>query len=171
MLGGVDSYDPDFTENTVYECGDGRLVMLFRTDHGIGRAESTDGGETWSDPRPFVLPGPGSRFFVTRFPSGALLVVTHHRFTGRNNLTALLSDDDGETFPYSLLLDGRDQVSYPSGNVTKEGRAVIAYDRERVGAREILLASFTEEDLRRGEFGEGSFTAKVVSKGGEKEGV
>ncbi|MBQ4051456.1 MAG: exo-alpha-sialidase [Oscillospiraceae bacterium] len=171
FVGGVHTPVPDFTENTVFEKENGTLVMLFRTKRhagGINVSESADGGSTWSEAKPFVLDGPASRFMVSRFPSGALVMITHYHFDGRNNLTALLSDDDGRTFPHSLLLDERSDVSYPSGNITKDGRAIVAYDRERTGAREVMLASFTEEDIRNGAFGEGSYTKKIVAVGGEK---
>ena len=173
-VGGVITPVPDFTENTVFEKADGTLVMLFRTEEyagGINISESKDGGKTWSDAKPFVLPGPSSRFMVSRFPSGALLIVTHYNFRGRNNLTALLSDDDGETWTCPLLLDERNSVSYPSGNISPDGRVTLAYDRERTDAREILLASFTEEDMRNGSFGKNSFTKKLVCKGGTDIGV
>ena len=173
-LGGIKPPVPEFNENTLYEAKDGEWVMLYRTTSaagGIQMTRSIDGGKSWSDPTDFTLKGPSARFMVTRFPSGALLVVNHHGFTKRNNLTALLSYDDGATFPYTLLLDERDQVSYPSGNVGEDGRVTLAYDRERTGAREILLASFTEEDVRRGSLGDGSFTKKIVSVGGKKGGV
>ena len=173
-VGGVKVPAPNFIENTVFEKEDDKLVRLFRTNPelgGINISESLDGGKTWSDPTPFVLSGPSSRFMVTRLPSGALLVVTHYNYQGRNNLTALISDDDGKTFTSRLLVDERKDVSYPSGNVTKDGRVVLAYDRERTGAREILLASFTEEDVRNGCFGKNSFTKKIVSVGGREGGV
>lgn len=171
FVGGVKTPIPDFTENTVFEKQDGSLVMLFRTHPDVGGINSSiskDGGKTWSEPTPFTLSGPSSRFMVSRFPSGALLVINHHNFTGRNNLTALLSYDDGQTFPYSLLLDERKHVSYPSGNITKDGRVIVAYDRERTSEREILIASFTEDDIKNGAFGKGSYSKKIVSIGGEK---
>lgn len=173
-VGGVEAPVPDFTENTVFEKADGTLVMLFRTEEyagGINISQSKDGGKNWSKPENFVLSGPSSRFMVSRFPSGTLLVVNHYKFNRRNNLTALISDDDGKTFTHSLLLDERDHVSYPSGNITKDGRVILAYDRERTEAKEILLASFTEEDIRNGSFGENSYTKKLVSKGGKKGGI
>ena len=170
-LGGVVDDTPSFSENTVYEKKDGTLRMLFRTDPksgGIKFADSVDGGRTWSDAEPFVLEGPSARFMAAVLPSGNLLLVTHYNFEGRNNLTALLSEDEGESFPYALLLDERKDVSYPSGNVDADGRVTLAYDREREHAREIMLASFTEEDIRRGSFGDGSYTKKIVAKGGAR---
>ena len=174
FLGGVEVPVPNYIENTVFERKDNSLVMLFRTNEelgGINMSQSFDGGKSWTTPIPFVLSGPSSRFMVTRFPTGTLLVVTHYNYQDRNNLTALISDDDGKTFTHSLLLDSRSSVSYPSGNVTKDGRIILAYDRERTGAREILLASFTEQDVRNGYFGENSYTQKIVSIGGKKGGV
>ena len=40
-------------------------------------------------------------------------MINHKDFTGRNNLTAFLSEDGGKTWPYTLLLDARSGVSYP----------------------------------------------------------
>ncbi len=165
-LGGTFDPQPSFTENAVYEKADGSFVMLFRSETGLARAFSQDEGVTWTEKMPFVFPGQSARFMVSRLPSGALLLVTHYDFTGRNNLMAMLSYDDGETFPYKLMLDERDDVSYPSGNVSADGRVTLAYDRERVGAREILLASFCGEDIRKGSYGKNSFTGKLILKGG-----
>ena len=145
--------------------------MLFRTVDGIKRAYSKDGGRTWTTPEAFVLPHPSARFMVSRFPSGTLFMVMHYQFQGRSHLTALLSEDEGETFTHPLLLDERSDVSYPSGNVLPNGRVILAYDRERYHAKEIMLASFTEKDLRGGTFGEGSYTKKIVSVGGKTGGV
>ena len=83
----------------------------------------------------------------------------------------MLSEDEGKTWKYKLLLDERNDISYPSGNIGLDGRVTLAYDRERTGAREILLASFTEKDIVSGSFGEGSFTKKIVAKGGTDIGV
>ena len=170
-LGGTRDEQPDFTENAVFEKKDGTLVMLHRSQLGICRAYSYDGGYTWTGTKKMPFDHPTARFFVSRFPSGALLLVCHYGQKKRSHLSACLSYDDGESFPYRLLLDERMEISYPSGNITKDGRAIIAYDRERTGAREILLASFTEEDVRNGVFGDGSFTKKIVAKGGTDIGV
>ena len=63
--------------------------------------------------------------------------------------TALLSLDDGKTWPYRLLLDERDDISYPDGYQDAGGVIHIVHDRGRTGCREILLSSFTVEDIRR----------------------
>jgi hypothetical protein len=151
LLGQADVPGRVFDEHMIVERSDSSLWMLVRTDYGIGESISTDRGCTWSPGRDSGLGGPCSRFFIRRLQSGALLLVNHLNFTGRNNLTALLSDDDGRTWPHRLLLDGRSDVSYPDGCQAPDGTIHVIYDRERHGAKEVLLATFTEEDIRNGE--------------------
>lgn len=70
---------------------------------------------------------------------------------GRSHLTALLSEDDGKTWPYTLLLDERNEVSYPDAKEAADGYIYVTYDWERVTQREILMARFTEEDILKGQ--------------------
>lgn len=149
LRGGADVHDRSFDEHMVIERRDGTLWMLVRTKHGIGEAVSTDRGVTWQANQHTVFPGPDARFFIRRLASGRLLLVNHVNFTGRNNLTAMLSDDDGLSWYGHLLLDERNDVSYPDGIQAADGRIFVIYDRERYHAREILLAIFTEEDIRQ----------------------
>lgn len=168
-----------FDEHMVYEQKNGVLKMLVRTTYGIGAAYSYDRGKNWSAGENSGLGGPCSRFYIGRLKSGLLLLINHHNFKGRNNLTAFLSDDDGKTFPHMLLLDGRSQVSYPDAVEGDDGFLYITYDRERgcfkenlaavyADAREILTCKITEEDILAGKLvTEGSFLQNVVSKLGE----
>lgn len=149
-LGTADVPNRHFDEHMIVERRDGSLWMLVRAFYGIGESESTDGGRTWSPGRQSPLGGPSSRFFIRRLQSGRLLLVNHYEFRGRSHLTALLSDDDGRTWPARLLLDPRPDVSYPDGAQGADGRIYVIYDRERAKAREILLAVFTEEDILAG---------------------
>jgi len=160
-LGGVDGKGRHFDEHAVIERLDGSLQIFIRTQYGIGTGFSYDGGVTWTEGVDSGLGGPNSRFFIRRLRSGRLLLVNHYNFRGRNNLTAMLSEDDGKTWPHKLLLDGRDNVSYPDGVEADDGYIYITYDRERgsykerakdalASAREILLARFTEDDVIRG---------------------
>lgn len=151
LLGRADVPERVFDEHMVVERRDGSLWMLVRTIYGIGESVSTDRGKTWSPGKDSGLGGPCSRFFIRRLQSGRLLLVNHYEFTGRNNLTALLSDDDGATWPHKLLLDDRNDVSYPDGFQAPDGTVHIIYDRERYGAKEILMASFREEDVVAGQ--------------------
>lgn len=175
-LGMANVRNRSYDEHMVYEQQNGVLKMLIRTTYGIGAAHSYDRGKNWSKGENSGLGGPRSRFYIGRLKSGRLLLVNHYKFSGRNNMTALLSEDDGKTWPYSLLLDERDQVSYPDAMEAEDGFIYIVYDRERgcfkeslveacADAREILTCKITEADILAGKLvTEGSFLQNVVSK-------
>jgi BNR repeat-like domain len=150
LRGQADVPNRQFDEHMIVERHDGSLWMLVRTITGIGEAVSLDGGKSWTSSRGNVLEGPCSRFFIRRLRSGRLLLVNHYRFQERNNLTAMLSEDEGRTWYGHLVLDERPAVSYPDGIETSDGVSYIAYDRERSQAKEILLATFTEADVEAG---------------------
>ena len=83
------------------------------------------------------------------------------------NLTAFLSEDEGRTWPYRLMLDERNEVSYPEAIQDEAGRIYVCYDRSRTGEKEILMATFTEEDILQGAFlSPESDQRRIISKGG-----
>lgn len=94
-------------------------------------------------------------------------------------INAFLSEDDGETFPYSLLLDERKGVSYPDAQFCEDGFIRITYDRlrgcfksslEEVYSfpREILRGKITEADILAGRLvTEESELKKVICKLGK----
>lgn len=161
-LGGADVKDRSYDEHMILELADGRLAMFVRTYYGIGVSYSFDSGRTWTEGMDSGLAGPSSRFFIRRLPSGRILLVYHDNTKERINMTAYLSEDEGKTWPYHLLLDERMKVAYPDATVTEDGYIYITYDRERGDslksldevyskAREILYARITEEDIMAGE--------------------
>lgn len=160
--GGADVPDRAFDEHMVIERQDGSLWMLVRAKYGIGESVSTDRGVTWTPGKPSAIAGPNSRFFARRLRSGRLLLVNHYQFTGRSHLTALLSEDDGQTWIEGLLLDERSNVSYPDGVETEDGRIYVIYDRERHGDREILMAVFQEQDILEGQCVSGEARLKQI---------
>lgn len=167
--GGADVPNRQFDEHMIVEKRDGTLWMLVRCYDGIGEAFSTDGGHTWSQERKSHIEGPCSRFHIRRLKSGRLLLINHHGYgeslsreeieaqgnvkvwKGRSHLTALLSEDDGATWPYTLLLDERDDVSYPDATEGEDGRLYVIYDWQRMTERKIYMARFTERDILLGE--------------------
>ena len=181
-LGKADVLNRHFDEHMVVELRDGRLMMLVRTRYGIGASYSDDGGKTWTEGVDSGLGGPSSRFHITRLKSGRLLLINHVNFTKRNNLMALLSDDDGLTWTPGIMLDERNSVSYPDAAEGDDGYIYITYDRERGAykksldeamacAREILVAKITERDILAGQIvTEGSYLKRIVSKLGMYKG-
>lgn len=181
-LGGVSAEKRSYDEHMLLELSDGSVAMYIRTTYGIAVSYSYDGGRTWTEARDSGIGGPCSRFYIGRLKSGRILLVNHVGFRGRNNMTAMLSEDDGKTWKYKLLLDGRDNVSYPDAAEADDGYIYITYDRERgcfldslekaqACAREILVAKITEEDIIAGRLvSEGSRLKIVASKLGAYEG-
>ena len=111
----------------VVERRDGSLWMLLRTSYGIGQSVSTDGGTTWS---PVVASCPPEVF-------------------SRTDVTACLSADDGKAWSGCLFLEERD-ATYPDATQAPDGTIYVIYDHGRRKEKEILMATFTEEDLAAG---------------------
>lgn len=152
----------DFDEHMIIERNDKTLWMLARTTYGIGESFSSDRGRTWSQLSPSTISHPNARFFIRRLSNGELLLVKHNsQDRSRSNLTAYVSDDDGKTWQGGLLLDERQNISYPDGMQDKNGLIWIIYDHNRING-EILLAKFRVEDARAGKNVSGAVSLKQV---------
>jgi len=146
-LGGV--------QPTVVQRRDGVLVAFMR-DNGpspgrVMRSESRDLGETWSPVRRTDIPNPGSGLEVTRLASGAWLMICNDVDDGRYRLAAMLSEDEGGTWPYRQYLEndapgpGSGSYSYPSAIQAQDGTIHVSYTyaRRDLGSA-IKHASFAE---------------------------
>jgi len=129
----------------------GECLAMLRTTKGIYFTKSNDFGKNWSPIQPFTASGPttSSRFYLGKLSSGNLLLVSNNSTT-RNKMTAFLSKDGGKTWPHKLLLDARENVSYPDADQTNDGNIHVVFDRERTTARDILYCRFTEGDILNG---------------------
>lgn len=141
-------------EHMVVEKKNGDLWKLVRTEYGIGESLSKDRGKTWSggEPSKRVTHIPHARFFIRRLHSGSLLLVKHDPpdKTSRSHLKAFISDDEGGTWSDGLPIDERRGVSYPDAVQSEDGTVYLIYDFERTQSMHILMATFTEEDVRAG---------------------
>lgn len=137
-------------ENMIIERSDGVLVMYIRTGSGlIWRSLSQDRGLSWSPAEPAGIPNPGSRFFVRRLASGDWLLINSPDPKRRTGIVASISSDEGATWSRALVLDPRDQVSYPDAAIDADGYVYVVHDRDRYGAAEILLSRFHLSDVPR----------------------
>lgn len=129
----------------------GEYLAMLRTTKGIYYTKSNDFGKTWTKIQPFTASGPttSSRFYLGKLSSGNLLLVSNNSTT-RNKMSAFLSKDGGKTWPHKLLLDERENVSYPDADQTNDGTIHVVFDRERTGAKDILYCRFTENDILNG---------------------
>lgn len=150
-----------FGESTIVEKKDGTLWCLRRLenaiDGGIEQSYSKDGGITWSIASgnlPDPLKSPGSRFTMMRLSSGNLIFITNAAGMGNTNrskMTAYLSTDDGESWPYELLLDNV-MSSYPDVWQDENGLIYAVFDKDRYGEGGMRLCTFTEADLKAGKY-------------------
>ena len=144
---GAKKIETSFDETMVYQKKNGDLRMMARTKFGyIAETTSHDMGETWTEAKSSGITHADSRFFVSRTPSGRILLIYNDHPTERTNMTLALSEDDGETWAYKRCIDTRAWISYPDADFFGD-RIYLTYDRERTGEREILFASFTEDDI------------------------
>ncbi len=162
-----------FDEHIIIERKDKSLWMLVRTQYGIGESVSTDNGSNWSSLIPSKIEHPTARFFIRRLNSGNLLLVKHgpiDKRTDRSQLTAFISEDDGDSWSGGLLLDARSGVSYPDGQQMEDGTIHIIYDYHRKSDQNILRASFMEEDVISGNpESETLSLRRLISKGGARQ--
>ena len=170
-----------YDEHMFVENANGDIQLWARTNQGMGWSVSHDRGRTWARGMGLTIFHTEARFFVTRLKSGRMLLVKHgpmqvfERDFGnepwwepgrREKLMAFLSEDDGVSWKGGLMIDARDNVSYPDGQQAADGSVYLIHDRERTKAREILCSRFTEEDvLAKKIVSKGSYLRKIVSKG------
>lgn len=136
-------------------------------------ATSDDMGETWTPVIPSGIQHPSARFFIQRLHSGNLLLVKHGPIdmrTGRSHLMAFISRDDGHSWSDGFLLDQRDRVSYPDAQQASDGTIFVVYDFFRRGDQQILMMTFSEDDVLSGSsrrMVEAHQRRRIVSEGGQ----
>lgn len=88
-----------------------------------------------------------------KLASGTFLLIKHgrrydHAADGRSGLTAFVSPN-GSTWTGGLVLDQRTVISYPDTAELPDCTIVVSYDHQRTALGEILIARFTESDIRK----------------------
>src|SRR5205823_12524863 len=108
----------------------GTLLALCRT-RGMGfiaRAESKDGGLTWSEAKLTSLPHPGSGIDAVRAANGDFYLMYNHTRAGRSPLNLARSTDDGKTWKIvATPEDALGEYSYPAIIQGGDGRLHVAY--------------------------------------------
>lgn len=145
---GSEKIQTQFDETMAYEKEDGSIRMFARTGSAGEIAESTsyDKGLTWSNTTLTGITSPNTRFYIARTPSGRIILVNNDDNKTRKNMTVYLSEDDGVTWKYKKCIDTRNATSYPDVDFYND-KIYLIYDRERMEAKEILLAIFSEYDI------------------------
>ena len=100
-----------------------RVYYRDRRAQFIYTATSEDDGSTWTTPIATSLPNNNAGIHAIRLQSGAVVLI-YNNMSGetkgdlRNILTISLSDDYGETFPFTRVLEHHN----PSTTITDESR-------------------------------------------------
>ncbi len=162
----------DFSEATIaprkdFGLWDNSLWMVIRTKKGLYNSTSHDEGVTWTDAEPLSgFAGPATRASMTRLASGSYLLVYNDSLKShqRERLTAWLSDDEGRSWKYKLLLDERQNVTYPNFTQLADGRIFVTYDYGRyiTGQKQILASVFREADIRVGKLVSKDSHSKII---------
>lgn len=136
-----------FDEHQVIQLIDNSYLMFIRCLDGIRYTKSKD-LVSWSAVQNFTALGSTtpSRFSLTRLKSGRIALVMNCS-TSRSNLRIFLSDDEGVSWKYSMLLDPRYGVSYPDLTQDSKGNIYIVYDYDRFKEMKINVLSFKESDI------------------------
>jgi predicted neuraminidase len=115
----------------------------------IVRAESHDGGLTWSEGKDSAFPNPNAAVEFLKLKSGRLLLIFNDSMTGRTPLTAALSEDQDRTWTSRRnIREGDGDFGYPSAFQARDGRIHLVFTSE--GRTVVNHAVFDEDWVRRG---------------------
>jgi predicted neuraminidase len=110
----------------------------------IVRAESNDGGLTWSEGKDSAFPNPNAAVEFLKLKSGRLLLVFNDSMTRRTPLTAALSNDQDSTWPSRRnIREGEGDFGYPSAFQARDGRIHLVFTSER---RTVVNHAVFDED-------------------------
>ncbi len=156
---------------TVVELDNGHLVAFMRSREAdnIYRSESFDWGDTWSEPKPTVLPNNNSSISAIRTQSGRIAIAYNPTCVSeemrskiawpglRCPVAVALSEDGGLTFPMIRWMErgegyigdenktNNKQYEYPYIMQSADGRLHLTY--AAYTRKCVKYVSFTEEDV------------------------
>lgn len=141
----------------VVEVSPSHLIAYCRRGGGYGptkdgflvRAESRDGGMTWSSGEDSAFPNPNAAVEFLKLKSGSLVLVYNDSMSGRTPLAVSMSTDGDKTYPFRRnLADGKNDYAYPIGFQGRDGRIHIVYTSDRRSV--INHAIFDEAWIKQG---------------------
>ncbi|MDQ3651992.1 MAG: exo-alpha-sialidase [Acidobacteriota bacterium] len=111
------------------------------------RAESRDGGRTWSEGRDSQFPNPNSAVDFIKLRSGNLLLVYNDHMYQRTPLTAALSTDHDRSYPFRRnIAEGKNSFAYPIALQTRDDWIHVIFTSQQRTV--INHAVFKEEWVR-----------------------
>jgi len=125
-----------WAEPNIVELADGTLSMLIRADRLGGvlyRADSRDGGKTWSKAYKTGIPNPGSKATLYGLGEDTVAILHNPNPKQRNPLSLSVSFDGMRSWPYRRdLVTSPGRLNYPDGFVDRQqGFLHFAFDDNR----------------------------------------
>jgi|UniRef100_A0A7V6A4N8 predicted neuraminidase len=124
----------------IIPAGKESLISFFRNAAGGGkshilRAESRDVGQDWSGLSAIPLPNPDAGFDMIRLADGAILAAINNSFQDRDNLTLVISRDEGKTWQTLRVLENTPGKSYAYPSLARAGKyyhLTYSYEKNRI---------------------------------------
>ena len=110
------------------------------------RAESRDGGRTWSRGVDSIFPNPNAAVDFQKLKSGNLLLIYNNSMNDRTPLSAAISTNGDKTYPHRRdLVTGKGPYAYPYALQGRDGVIHLVFtSNERTV---INYACLTEKDI------------------------
>src|SRR5947209_15969925 len=115
---------------TLWVATDGRVVTLMRSSNPrlVCRAESKDGGVTFSPAEPTALPNPSSGIDAVKTREGDVFLIYNPTALGRTPISLARSTDDGKSWTRVVNLETEPgEYSYPAMIQSAAGTLEIVY--------------------------------------------
>ncbi len=129
-------------------------IVAFMRDNGLPKqvryAVSEDNGMTWGPVLMAGIPNSGSSVDVQVLRNGHWALVCNDTMFGRHQLTVYLSDDEGDTWNWSRVIEiaeeGKGNFSYPTIMQAQDDTLHVTYSyrREEIEGSTIKHVTFTE---------------------------
>lgn len=118
-----------------------------RTDAYMIRAESHDGGKTWTEGIETKLPNPNAAIDFLKLQNGHLVLVYNDSMTKRTPLTVAISSDNDKTYAHRQdIAVGNFDYAYPYVIQTRDGKIHLVYTSH--GRTVINHAVFEESAIK-----------------------
>jgi predicted neuraminidase len=127
----------------LFETKDGKVVALMRSrdPRAVCRAESKDGGETFTPAEETKLPNPSTGLDCVKAPEGDIFLIYNPVTIGRTPISIARSTDDGKTWKKVIDLDSEPsaEFSYPAMIQSAFGTLEITYTWKRTHIKHLSL--------------------------------
>jgi len=117
-------------------------------DGRVIRAESNDGGNTWTRGAPSQFKNPNAAIAFIKLANGHLMLVYNDSISARTPLTVSVSTDNDKTWPYKRNVSENtayDDFAYPVAIQTRDGKIHVACTTDE--RKTVLHFAFDEQAI------------------------